>query len=160
VRYLVSDLPAVGASAFTPLPFLNPEASSHGVVRVVGSPGTEPIPTPAPQRSWAPTLTKAGGVNSAQGSMVVPDAILPSIYVAGAENMGPDQHFGMARRRLAELPVPQQYPVYLPVIAMGSQRTGGRAVMATPRAFQTWPILGNGPTWPSGGMSLNRRFER
>jgi hypothetical protein len=142
MRYRVSDLPLAGAGAFTPLPFLNPEASSHGLVRLEGSPGTLPVPSPAPQRDWAPSLTRTGGVNSAQGSMVSPDVILPSIYFPYADNMGPEagSGIGMTRRRYCELPVPAENPRRLPKPTMRSPQMGGRSVMAWPRAFQRWPL--------------------
>lgn len=141
MRYRVLDLPVKGAGAFMPVPTTNPRASSWGLVHVNGSPGTEAVPVPAPQRSYLPSQTRSGGVNSAQGSDVAPDYILPSIYVAGTENMGPaaDAGVGMLARRLNPMPVPAlTYPA-TPKVAQITPRIGGRATMTWPRAFQRFP---------------------
>lgn len=141
MRYRVLDLPSKGAGAFTPLPTTNPRASSWGLVHVYGSPGTEAIPSPAPQRTYLPNLTRQGGVDSAQGSMVAPDFILPSIYTASARNMGPeaDAGIGMTVRRLNPLPVPSLTFPASPKIAQATPRIGGRGTMIWPRAFQRFP---------------------
>lgn len=141
MRYRVLDLPSKGAGAFTPLPSTNAQASSWGLVHVHGSPGTEAIPAPAPQRSYLPSQTRQGGIDSAQGSMVAPDFILPSIYTASAANMGPehDAGIGMTARRYNAMPVPAlTYPAS-PKIAQVTPRIGGRGTMIWPRAFQRFP---------------------
>lgn len=141
MRYRVLDLPAKGAGAFMPTPSTNAPASSWGLVHVHGSPGTEPVPSPAPQRSFLPNLTRRGGVDSAQGSMVAPDVILPSVYVAEVDNMGPaaDAGVGMATRRLNPLPVPALSYRRVPKVAQNTPRYGGRSTMVWPRAFQRFP---------------------
>lgn len=142
IRYRTQDVPPGQAPAFTPVPTTNPVASSYGLVHIYGSPGTDPQPAPGPARQWgAPSLTKPGGVNSAQGSNVVPDYILPAIYVADVANMGPamDTGIGMTRRRFNELPIPARDPGRLPVPVMMQFPTGGRKTFAWPRAFQVWP---------------------
>ncbi len=143
MRYRVLDLPTAGVGAFMPLPSTNAPASSWGLVHVHGSPGTEPIPSPSPQsRGYLPSLTRLGGVNSAQGSTVAPDVILPSVYVAETANMGPaaDSGVGMLARRLNPLPVPAVNQARRPVVAQNTPRYGGRSTMAWPRAFQRFPI--------------------
>lgn len=145
MRYRVSDLPPIGVGAFTPIPTTTPAASSYGLVEVSGAPGTEPVYSPSPQtRGYLPSLTRAGGVNSAQDSECAPDYILPAIYVASADNMGPtdDVGIGMARRRLCELPVPALDPTRIPQVAQTHPPIAGRATMAWPRAFQRFPIRG------------------
>lgn len=144
IRYRTPDLPAEGVGAFMPIPAISPASSSFGLVEVSGAPGTEPTPAPAPQRSYLPTLTAAGGVNSAQGSNVSPDVALFSVYVAYADNQGPaaDAGIGMARRRYAELPMPAINPTRLPTTAMRTPVMAGRAAMGWPRAFQRFPIRG------------------
>lgn len=141
MRYRVLDLPVKGAGAFLPTPSTNAAASSGGLTHVHGSPGTDPIPAPAPQRDYLPRLTARGGIDSAQGSMVAPDIILPSIYTASAQNMGPaaDVGLGMRLRRLNPLPVPAFAYPRIPVAAFSPARIGGRATMPWPRAFQRFP---------------------
>lgn len=141
MRYRVLDIPPKGAGAFMPLPTTNPVASSYGLVQVSGSPGTDPVPAPSPQRSWLPSLTRRGGVDSAQGSMVAPDVALPCVYVAEVNFMGPemDTGIGMAVRRLNPLPVPARHYARLPVVAQVTPRIGGRSTMMWPRAFQRFP---------------------
>jgi len=149
MRYRVSDLPPNGVGAFTPIASTTPAASSYGLVEVFGAPGTEAVPAPSPQHiGYLPSLTRSGGVNSAQGSDVAPDVILPAIYVASAQNMGPeaDAGMGMTRRRYNELPVPALDPTRIPQVAQSAPSIGGRFSMAWPRAFQRFPnrTSGNG----------------
>lgn len=122
-----------------PSPARNPVASSYGLVNIDGAPGTDPIPSP---RSAAlPALTAVGrGVNSAQGSDVAPDVILPAIYIPRARNMGPteDVGLGMARRRLCELPVRAIDPGRRP-IPVFQQFPAGARPLPWPRAFVRWP---------------------
>lgn len=147
MRYRVLDLPLRGIGAFLPLPTTNPAASSWGLVHVWGSPGTDVIPAPAPQRDWLPSLTARGGVNSAQGSMVSPDVILPSVYVADTVNMGPeaDTGLGMAARRLNPIPVPAYAWPRTARTAMITPKYGGRRTMVWPRAFQRFPATSCAP---------------
>lgn len=143
IRYRVLDLPTVGTGAFTPIPTTNPVASSHGLVRVEASWGTEMVAAPKP--AALPPITAAGTSDpnrSARGEDVTPDAILPAIAVAYVDNMGPEcgaAGIGMARRRLCELPVPAVDPTRIPTVAQGKRKTGGRAAIPWPRAFQRWP---------------------
>lgn len=141
-RYRVNDLPLVGASAFTPLPTTNPIASSYGLVNVNAWLGTRPIPVPAPTRVWAPTPNNASQV---QGSNVAPDYILPTHYVAYADNMGPsaDAGIGMSIRRRNPLPVPAVMIQRTANPAMMMRKVGGRVAMAWPRAFQRFPTSNN-----------------
>ena len=143
MRYRVLDLPPKGAGAFMPTPSTNAPASSWGLVHVHGSPGTEPIPSPAPERTYLPNLTRQSGVNSAQGSQVAPDVILPAIYVASAQNMGPaaDAGVGMRARRLTPIPVPAADVRRVPIVAQSAPRYGGRGTMPWPRAFQRFPAV-------------------
>jgi hypothetical protein len=142
MRYRTSDLPPVGVGAFMPVPSTTPAASSYGLVEVYGAPGTLEVPAPSPQhRGYLPSLTRSDGVNSAQGSMVAPDVILPAIYIPSAKNMGPEAGtgFGMSRRRYCELPVPAVNPQRIPEVAMTVTPIAGRKAIAWPRAFQRFP---------------------
>ena len=138
--YRVLDLPPKGAGAFCPIPARNPVASSYGLVHVYGCPGTTPVSSPDPEAVPSLTARPIGDVNSAQGSAVTPDFILPAIYIASADNMGPemDVGIGMARRRLNELPMRAIDPGRRPVpVAM--QFPAGANQLAWPRAFVRWP---------------------
>lgn len=143
MRYRVSDLPVAGVGAFMPLPVLGPVASSYGLVKISGSPGNTPEPSPRP--GFLPSLTVQGGKNSAQPGLAgSPDVFLPSVYVAYANNMGPsaDGGLGMARRRNAELPMPTATSNRLPnLTGTFFARKGGRAQIGWPRAFQRFPFV-------------------
>ena len=142
MRYRVSDLPPIGTGAFTPIPTTTPAASSYGLVEIFGAPGTLAVDAPSPQHlTGLPSLTRQGGVNSAQPSDVAPDVILPAIYIPSAKNMGPeaDAGFGMTRRRYCELPVPAVDSQRIPQVAMTVTPIAGRKAMAWPRAFQRFP---------------------
>ncbi len=141
IRYRVLDLPVKGAGAFTPLPAVNPVASSYGLVHVYGSPGTEPVPVDPPR--YIGNLTAQPAPNTAQSSDVAPDYILPAIYIASAKNMGPteDVGLGMAIRRRNPLPVPAKNPGRVPVPVLMRFPMGG-SQLPWPRAFQRWPIRG------------------
>lgn len=146
MRYRVSDLPVRGVGAFMPLPTLGPAASSRGLTVVSGSPGTTPMPSPRP--GFLPSLTKQGGVNSAQPGACSPDVFTPSVYVVYANNQGPsaDAGLGMSRRRANEMPIPSRTPTALANNSGVAQpaRLGGRAQIPWPRAFQRFPNLGGG----------------
>lgn len=135
-RYRVLDLPVVGAGAYLPTAAINPVASSYGLVHVYGAPGTLPVPVSKPESVWAPP-TSADKMT--QPSWCAPDVILPSIYIASAENMGPSQHFGMAMRRHTPLPVPAVTWISLAKRAMVMRKVGGRRSIPWPRAFQRFP---------------------
>jgi hypothetical protein len=129
-----------------PVPAGDALALGYGGVQIFGSPGTTPTPAPAPQRDWLPTLTKTGGKDSAQSSMVAPDVMLFSEYHTTAVNQGPsaDQGIGMTRRRANELPMPAVDPTRIPVVGMYVPRLGGRSQINWPRAFQRFPSINSG----------------
>lgn len=141
MRYRVLDLPVIGTGAFTPTMATNPVASSFGLVQVSGSPGTEPIPVPAPTRVWAPPISFDP---KTQPSNCSPDVFFPDLYRPSAANMGPsaDAGVGMFRRRLNEMPVPAVNIVRSGVPNWHQQPVGGRKVTAWPRAFQRWGTRG------------------
>ena len=141
MRYRVSDLPTVGIGAFMPIP----AATSIGLgdFTRIGYPGTLPVPTGSPLEAL-PALTAQGhGWNSAQSSDAAPNLQLPSIYYTTANRMGPSRHFGMARRRLAELPVPAVNPLRIPNVGMRTPNIAGRRAMSWPRSFQRFPTRGS-----------------
>lgn len=142
--YRVLDLPIKGAGAFLPLTIPTPQASSYGLVKVAGSPGTLPIPAPSPQHSaYIPPISAQA---ETQSSMVAPDIILYDKYIPYANNMGPakDVGIGMALRRHTPLPIPARTWTLAPRTAMIQRKVGGRAAMSWPRAFQRFPVIGSG----------------
>lgn len=143
MRYRVLDLPAVGVGAFTPVPAVNPIASSNGLVHVFGAPGNMPVPAPSPERSWAPLLSQASP--ELQPSNVSPDVITPCIYLASTDNMGPSQHIGMALRRRAPIPIPAVSWRAVVRTAFRGAKIGGRGVVDNPRAFQRYPDISTSP---------------
>lgn len=136
MRYKVLDLPVTGTGAFTPTMPLNPVASSNGVVKVLGYPGTLPVAVNDPHSQYGnPPISAIG---QTQPSNVAPNVILPDKYIPYADNMGPSQHVGMAARRQTPIPVPAVSWINTAINAMGGARIGGRTVTAWPRAFQRW----------------------
>jgi hypothetical protein len=123
-----------------PSPARNPVASSYGLVIVEGAPGTVPVPSPRPTATPSQTARPQGTKDSAAGSDVAPDFILPAVYTASARHMGPadDVGLGMARRRLNELPVRAVDPGRRPV-AVWQQFPAGARPLPWPRAFVHWP---------------------
>src|SRR5262245_33497861 len=123
-----------------PPPARNPVASSYGQVIIDGAPGTMAVPSPRPVATPSQTARAQGSKDSAAGSDVVPDWILPAIYIPRADNMGPemDTGIGMARRRLCELPVRAIDPGRRPVPVFQQYPAGARP-LPWPRAFIRWP---------------------
>lgn len=142
IHYKVLDLPPLGASAFTPIPFTNSIASSWGLVKEYGAPGTLPIPRPR-----AAAIPPISAIRETQGTYVAPTVGLPDIYIPYADNMGPAQHVNMAGRRLTPIPVPAVSWINTALVSFQTSKIGGRLSMAWPRAFQRWPTITN----PQGG---------
>ena len=140
MRYTVNDLPANAVGAFCPIPAVDPIGGLWGSMQVWGSPGTDPVASPRPINGRT-TNTNQGGVNTASGSDVAPDDWFPSIYVALADNQGPeaDAGIGMSRRRYAELPIPAGNPTRVAASDTFQTKKGGRLTQAWPRAFQRFP---------------------
>jgi hypothetical protein len=82
-----------------------------------------------------------------QGSHVAPDFFFPNVYIAWPDNMGPqdgEAHIGMARRRLAEMPVPAVNIRRATSQAFRNPTNiGGRSQVGQPRAFQRFPFRNN-----------------
>lgn len=150
LAYRVQDLPVRGAGAFLPTTIPTMMASSYGLVKIEGSPGTLPMPDPSPSKQWGcPPLSAQ---RETQSSNVAPDFILWDKYIPFANNMGPAKGaacIGMALRRHCPLPVPARTWTLAPRTAMIQRKVAGRAAMAWPRAFQRFPVIGTGGV--SGG---------
>lgn len=135
IRYRVDDLPSRGLSAFTPIAAATPGGSSGGLQHVYGSPGTTPIPSPAP--AAIPPISMS---DKTQPSNLAPDVFLPSIYFASARNMHPP----VPVRPPNEMPMPATNWRRIPQIAMRTPRMGGRNVIPWPRVFQRWGSVTGG----------------
>ncbi len=148
--YVTEGVPAKAAAAATPLPTLEPRASSWGLVHVAGSPSTTRIDSPRPQS----TIGNIGVWNeTAKPSHWSPDYILPSLYIAAPT---PQTHPNNWRTN--ELPIPAIAATGItapastvlisktavPAIAQRSRRIGGRKVTAWPKVTQTWPTYSGG----------------
>lgn len=133
VRYTMND-PGAGppgrAGALMPVPAIDPKASTGGLVRVYGAPGTMPVAAPKPCAIPPISATRA-----TQPSYVAPDVMFPSKYVTTPENMHPP--VGLLRTN--EMPVPARTPYALPGIAQRMRRVGGQSQIMQPLAVQNWP---------------------
>lgn len=132
-RYTMQD-PGSGppgrAGALMPVPAVDPKASTGGLVRLVGMPGTQGIAAPKPAAIVPISQTRA-----TQPSYVAPDVIFPSIYYPLADNMHPP--VGLLRTN--PLPVPAVRIQQLAGIAQRMRRVGGQSQVGQPQVAQTWP---------------------
>jgi hypothetical protein len=128
----VDDASAGSLAALLPIMPVTPAASSGGLVHVLGSLGTVPIPSPAPA-----ALASDGPDPMTQTSHAgAPDSFLPRLFVPLADNMHPP----MSVRSNNELPIPAVGYLRTPVGgAVRHSRLGGRGVVPWPRAIQYWP---------------------
>lgn len=152
--YRTEGVPAKALAACTPIPAVNPVASSYGLVHVAGSPGTTRIQAGPTQsvgkgdRGWLTSKAKPGA-NS-------PDYILPALYVAK-----PTPNYGqmLGTQGPNDIPVPaiSSHSPYAPFSATAKgkavnpnvlQRVRTRVasgyVTAWPKIAASWPIFGNG----------------
>ena len=129
------DAPVHGIGAFMPPPYgaTTPAASSQGVLRVEGYPGTRAVPSPGPAALNDGEL--GGPLN--QPSSCAPDYILPSIYIPhiSADTTGPN----FSRVSTNEAPVPAGFDARTATQTQYRTRVGGRTVTSWPRQFVRWP---------------------
>ena len=128
------DAPTHGIGAFMPPPYLvtTPAASSQGVLRTEGHPGTLRVPTPRPPA--LDDLQLGGPYN--QPSDCSPNYMLPDKYIS---------HISRATTGLVNRVSTNVAPV--PAVAVtrsGAQtqmkvRIGGRTTTRWPRQFVRWP---------------------
>jgi len=135
MRFQIRTLqtPKRGAGAFAVVPAASSTASFNGQNIVVGSPGTEKVPSPRP-----PALNdgELGGPFN-QPSSVAPDWFRPAIYVAKANQ---SLHFPGKIQSDNVLPVPALNPTRIPVQSQYKTRVGGRTTTPSYRPFTQWPI--------------------
>lgn len=156
-RYRTEGVTGVIADAASPRPATNPLASSWGVVRTVGSPGTTRIPSPRPQSTrGAGVLTPAEGstkpVDFPQPSTWSPDYILPSLYYTAptpqtvpweSTNEIPLPAISTSQPLAPYSTIPTKTPATSAVVQR-PRRIGGLLVQAWPRISQIWPTFGSG----------------
>jgi hypothetical protein len=124
-------------------------ASSWGLVKNFGAPGTLPVNVPAPTKVWAPPISADP---KTQGSNCSPDVWLKDTYYPVADNMGPaaDAGIGMALRRHNPLPVPSGTYQLRANKAMIIPKVAGRAALPWPRAFQRFPNYNQSNPYATG----------
>lgn len=133
--YRTLDLPIQGNGAFIPTPTVPFAASSWGLVKRVGAPGTVAIPAPSPTKIWAPPISAD---SKTQSSNVSPDLRTPDIYIAYADNMHPPVPTEIHN----DIPVPATAWTTVVRKAMIGRKLGTRVAMPWPRVFQRWPTSG------------------
>jgi hypothetical protein len=125
------QIPMRPVGALMPQPAIQPSASTNGLMRVVGYPGTLRVNTPKP----GALPETAAGTRSNQPSYMSPDNMYPSIYYPRADNC----HGPMGLFRDNQMPVPAVRIYNMPRIAQKKRRTGGQSQIGMPAALQTWP---------------------
>lgn len=129
----MSDPPRRGLGAFMPSPYgaTTPAASSGGVIRTEGHPGTLAVPAPRP----AATTDDSWG-NRLQPSACAPDTIRPDVYVPHVSRATT----GLVPTRSSNIaPVPAGQVVRSGTQTQKRVRVGGRTVTGWPRQYVRWP---------------------
>lgn len=134
VRYQVDEIPDLYMHAFTPMPGLSPAGSSHGIIRVFGSPGTTKVPSPPPAFSGRMSCSPLWR----SPSDVAPDWFAPQLWLADITNLGPPVHYLPNR---SGVPAPVGTVGGVSEVAMGGRKVGGRRSMKWPRNLIRWPNL-------------------
>lgn len=144
-QYRVDQVPRYGQGAFTPPLLENGVSFGAGLRTVVGFPGTSPIPI-EPTHS----LSELGYDPRTRPSMVAPNTILPTVYLAGTKNMGPFGDRTAARTAGIyaggnPMPVPAIDPGRIPQVQQNApSRMGGRTVIGWPQAVPQYPSVTSG----------------
>lgn len=130
------DAPRRGLGAFLPVFTPPPSASSGGVTqsRIVGRPGTLPVPSPRPVALSDEQL--GGSFN--QPSDVAPNYITPAIYITRP------QPTVRGWKSTNELPVGADQVVRLPQMTAFRVRVGGLTATAWPRPYIAFPTYRGG----------------
>lgn len=133
MRYsmLNPQVPNRPVGALMPQPAIMPTASSNGLMRVEGYPGTRAVKTPKP----GALPETAAGHRGNQPSYCSPDAMYPSQYFPHADNCHPP--VGLFRDN--QMPVPAVRIYNMPRVAQKTRRVGGQSQIGMPAALQTWP---------------------
>lgn len=130
----MQDAPTKGAGAFMPVPYgvTTPAASSQGVLRLEGYPGTVPVPSPAPA---AMDDGELGGPFN-QPSRVSPNVIYPDKYIPHISHR--TTFIGQSRVSSNVAPIPAPYVARSGTQTQLRTRIGGRTVTRWPRQFVRW----------------------
>jgi hypothetical protein len=121
-----------GAGAFSPGLTQGGASATNGQNKVIGMPGTVPVPSPAP-----PALDDSAlGGPFNQPSKVSPDVFYPSIYY---NPPNPSLHFPGQVFGDNVLPVPAVAQGRYPLQWQHRSRIGGRTTTTSNRPFTQWP---------------------
>lgn len=149
-QYRVEGVAGPSVTAFTPLPTTNGLASTWGVVKTVGAPGTLRIPV-APLQSIAGS-DRGGWTAQAKPGDNAPDYILPSLYyTAPTPQTVPHESNN-------EIPLPAISstgpiapastslvgPAETSAVVQRPRRMGGLLAQAWPKVSQVWNVFGSG----------------
>lgn len=130
----ILNVPKLGQGAFLPTMTFGGAPATNGQNIVTGAPGTVGVIAPRPA---AVTDNSWGG--KWQPSAVVPNMILPSIYVVRANNT---YRFPGQVRVDNVLPVPAINQNHVAAQTQYKPRIGGRTVTSSTRPFTQWPTYG------------------
>lgn len=144
MAYTVMQVPPKGTGAFTPTMARTGTSSMRGLTRVVGSPGVLEVSVDNPRLPVMSEDPLTAGSNNA------PDIILPDIYIAETDNMGPWAMAGALHTMQSDqvLPVPAIEYAYQATVAIPPSRRGrmgGRKVWPMPRVLQRWQSANSVP---------------
>ena len=135
MQYRTLQVPTKGRMAFLPVASSQATASSNGQNKIVGMPGTVPVPSPRP-----PALDDQGlGGKYNQPSSCAPNVIYPSIYYFVPND---SVKFPGALLNDHVLPVPAKHFGRTAVQSQYRTRVGGRTATAAIRPFTKWPTYG------------------
>jgi hypothetical protein len=135
VKYTVNDVPACGAFMPVLSAVVSPKASTYGLVKIVGQPGTQAIQSPKPS-----ALPDGPLMRSAQPSYNSPDVIYPAIYYTRITDMGPPVRWVSTN----EVPIPSKNIIRKPGVAYRPARYGGLKQVSWPPAPQVWQNVNQG----------------
>lgn len=126
----MAGVPVNAMAALMPQPTTSTRASSGGLVRVHGYPGTQAVPSPRPG-AIPPTSFDP----RTQPSHCSPDVMFPSIYYPTPENMHPP----VSLLRDNPMPVPAVQIYNMAGVAQRMRRVGGQSQIGQPAVIQQWP---------------------
>ncbi len=133
MRYWTQGTDARTVGALMPILPPTPRATTNGVVRVYGQPGTQGIASPAPAG-----IPMNGFSRATQPSNMAPDYIFPSIYYTTPDGMHPPVNLF----RDNPMPVPARGLYRIPRVLQRPRRTGGSLQVGQPAVVQRWASLG------------------
>lgn len=136
--YTVDNAPARGAFMPVLSAVVSPKASTYGMVKIAGQPGTQGISSPKPAAIPDGPLPR-----SAQPSYNAPDEIFPSIYYTRITDMHPGNNT-IRVNSTNEVPIPSRASKAVPGVAQRPARFGGLKQVTWPPAPQSWQNVNAG----------------